>query len=88
MRASLRQFLVDYGQFRRLRFGVTESIDLAMTRVRVARAGLPLTDREVKNSVAAMATARQAVSGAAPKTAAGTDVTNKASPSGPAGALP
>lgn len=46
MRASLRQFLVDYGQFRRLRFGVAESIDLAMTRVRVARADAELTKRE------------------------------------------
>lgn len=46
MRASLRQFLVDYGQFRRLRFGVAESIDLAMTRVRVARADAELAKRE------------------------------------------
>ena len=44
--ASLRQFLVDYGQFRRLRFGVAVSIDLAMTRVRVARADAALARRE------------------------------------------
>lgn len=43
---SLRQFLVDYGQFRRLRFGVVESIDLAMTRVKVARADEALSRRE------------------------------------------
>lgn len=46
MRASLRQFLVDYGQFRRLRFGVAESIDLAMTRVKVARVDAELARRE------------------------------------------
>ncbi|MBZ0250879.1 MAG: hypothetical protein K8F93_14590 [Burkholderiales bacterium] len=46
MRAGIRQFLVDYGQFRRLRFGVAESIDLAMTRVRVARADAELAKRE------------------------------------------
>jgi hypothetical protein len=44
--ANLRQFLVDYGQFRRLRFGVVESIDLAMTRVRVRRADAVLAQRE------------------------------------------
>jgi hypothetical protein len=44
--ADVRQFLVDYGQFRRLRFSVVESIDLAMTRVRVRRADAALSQAE------------------------------------------
>lgn len=46
MFSTIRKFLVDYGQFRRLRFGVAESIDLAMTRVRVAHADRVLARRE------------------------------------------
>lgn len=45
-RAAVRQFLVDYGQFRRLQFGMVETIDLAMTRVRVRRADAELARRE------------------------------------------
>lgn len=46
VRTALGQFLVDYGQFRRLQFGVAESIDLAMTRVHVRRADRELAKRE------------------------------------------